>query len=448
MLDRDVDTLQKDELTGFLTRHSLQSALQQLADDNGAFKLTVFAVEVSRFGVVNSSVGPGIADKVIATVAKRLRKMFPTAFAIARLHGDHFGVVFNHDNSLSENLDHLLDFSQRPIAIRGEAIVLSVRVGIADTQVEFETPYDLVNAAEIALLHSKKTMTKVSHFEKNMINDARTLHQLENDLRISLVTKAPELHKAISNSEFELFYQPIVDTKTGTIHAFEALLRWNHPKRGMVSPAVFIPLAEQIHVMSVLGNWIIRRACADAVSWGKSNVENIPPSVSINVSPIQFLEFDLLYSTLNAAIAETGISPQKIKIEITESANFSTSMRDNLRKIKNLGCQVALDDFGTGYSSIAQLVQLPLDYVKIDRSLVQELEDKASPDPARATKLARSVLNLAASLEVNSIVEGIETPYGLNQVNLLGAELIQGYVFSKPIPASEVEAFICNFKLG
>ena len=123
-------------------------------------------------------------------------------------------------------------------------------------------------------------------------------------------------------------------------------------------------------------------------------------------------------------------------------------MRDNLRKIKNLGCQVALDDFGTGYSSIAQLVQLPLDYVKIDRSLVQELEDKASPDPARATKLARSVLNLAASLEVNSIVEGIETPYGLNQVNLLGAELIQGYVFSKPIPASEVEAFICNFKLG
>lgn len=437
----------KDELTGLLTRNSLKLFLENIEKQKFDQKLSVFAVEISRFGVVNGSVGTATADKIIATTAKRLIKTFPDALAISRLHGDHFGIVFDESVYESEALEKLLDFAQRPLAIRGEAIALSVRVGISNHALITEDTYELVHAAEVALLHSKKSMAKVSHFEKNMIENARSLHSLENDLRISLVTKAAELHQAISNSEFELFYQPIVDLKKRQLHSCEALLRWNHPKRGMVSPAVFIPLAEQIHVMSVLGNWIIRRACADAVSWNLHSTKIDPPSVSINVSPVQFLEFDVLYTTLTKAIEETGINPRKIHIEITESVNFSITMREQLQEIKDLGCKIALDDFGTGYSSVAQLVELPLDYVKVDRSLVRGLGVNTAPLHDRPTKLARAVLNLAESLEVKSIVEGIETVECLSAIKSLGGELVQGYYYSKPMRAIDTLSYITNFEL-
>jgi len=445
MLNADKSELVKDELTGLLTRKSLHLALRKFQAENDDRPVTVFAVEISRFGVVNGSVGTGIADKIIATTAKRLQKTFPTAIAMARLHGDHFGIVFDNSVCTNDEALRLLDFSQRPLAIRGEAIVLSVRIGVASSDLIVETPDELVHAAEVALLNSKKTMAKICHFEKNMIEDARTLHHLENDLRISLVTKAAELHQAISNSEFELFYQPIIDIKKRKIHAFEALLRWNHPKRGLVSPAVFIPLAEQIHVMSVLGNWIIRRACADAAIWINQGGQHSDIAVSVNVSPVQFLEFDTLYAALTTAIKETGLSPKQLKLEITESSDFSSSMRKHLKRIKSLGCHLALDDFGTGFSSLAQLVELPLDYVKVDRSLVQELGMPTSEHPERTVKLARSVLNLAESLEVQSIVEGIETDEGLAAVKALGGTLVQGYIFAKPMPAGDVSGFIKQF---
>lgn len=432
-----------DQLTGFLTRASLREFLSRYETPSELQRISILAVELSRFGVVNDSVGMTIGDKIISNTAKRLAKVFPHAKAIARLHGDHFGLIFEDCENIEEEVIRLLDFSQRPLAIRGEVIVLSVRIGVADNHLAAETTDELVHAAEVALHYTKNKSAQVSYFDSSMTDAARSIHQLENDLRVSLVTNAAELHQAINNAEFELRYQPIVESKTGKVHAFEALLRWNHPKRGMVSPALFIPMAEQIHVMTVLGSWIIRRACADAMTW-ESNKDGSEPAVSINVSPIQFLEAEILISTVKTAIEETGIDPQRVKIEITESADFAPSMKKHLQELRALGCKISLDDFGTGFSSIAQLVELPVDYVKIDRSLVKDLGHDDPEIASQAIRLARSVLGLGTSLELTSIVEGIETEAGVKAVQELGGNLIQGYVFSQPLVADDVNSFIEN----
>ncbi len=432
-----------DQLTGLLTRASLKEFLSVYETPSELQRISILAVELSRFGVVNDSVGTTIGDKIISNTAKRLAKVFPHAKAISRLHGDHFGLIFEDCENIEEEVTRLLDFSQRPLAIRGEVIVLSVRIGVADNHLAAETTDELVHAAEVALHYTKNKSAQVSYFDSSMTNAARSIHQLENDLRVSLVTNAAELHQAINNAEFELRYQPIVESKTGKVHAFEALVRWNHPKRGIVSPALFIPMAEQIHVMTVLGSWIIRRACADAMTW-ESNKDGSEPAVSINVSPIQFLEAEILISTVKTAIEETGIDPQRVKIEITESADFAPSMKEHLEELRALGCKISLDDFGTGFSSIAQLVELPVDYVKIDRSLVKDLGHDDPEIASQAVRLAKSVLGLGDSLELTSIVEGIETEAGVKAVQELGGDLIQGYVFSKPLVADDVNNFIEN----
>lgn len=432
-----------DELTGFLTRVSLMAFLSKYESPSELRRISILAVELSRFGIVNDSVGANVGDKIIATTAKRLAKLFPHAEAIARLHGDNFGLVFLDVGDIEEEVQRLLDFSQRPLAIRGEVIVLSVRIGVADQRHEVHKSSDLVHAAEVALHQTKSRAPKVAFFDDTMIDTAQTAHQLENDLRVSLVTNAVELHRAIANAEFELRYQPIVHASTGAVHAFEALLRWHHPKRGIVSPALFIPMAEQIHVMPVLGSWIIRRACADAVGW-ESNPDGSKPAVSINVSPTQFIEAKMLLSAVRTAIEETGIDPKRVKLEITETADFAASMRGSLDDLRALGCKIALDDFGTGYSSIAQLVDLPVDFVKVDRSLVKDLDNPAPEAARKATRLAKSILSLAESLELTPIVEGIESETGVKRIQALGGDLIQGYVYSKPLVGKDVNDFLAN----
>ncbi|AEP28377.1 putative bifunctional diguanylate cyclase/phosphodiesterase [Brumicola nitratireducens] len=441
---KEVSSEDIDTLTGFLTRGGLKTFLSDFETPEERSRLSVIVVELSRFGTVNDSVGSGTGDKIIAAISKRLSKLFVDAISLCRLHGDHFGIIFKDKTDLQTEVDRLLDFAQRPLAIRGEVIVLSIRIGVADTNIAVDSTDELVHAAEVAIHNAKSTSRKVSFFDAKMIMNARSVHQLENDLRVSLVKNASELHNAINNSEFALYYQPIVNTKNNKVHGCEALLRWNHPIRGLVSPALFIPMAEQVHLMTVLGSWIIRRACADAITWPvRKDGEEI--SVSINISPIQFLEPDILFSSVKTALYETGITPSRVKLEITESADFAPSMKGYLQELKNLGCMIALDDFGTGFSSISHLVELPLDYVKVDRSLVKDLECNEPSKVARATRLARSVLGLGKALDLITIVEGIETPDGITAIQALGGNLIQGYVFSKPLQADLISEFLESF---
>jgi diguanylate cyclase (GGDEF)-like protein len=433
----------EDQLTGFLTRKSISEFLAEFEHDGTLDRLSIIAVEISRFGVINDSLGTSTGDRIIATTAKRVRKLFPNALAIARLHGDHFGLVFDDTVGIEDAVNTLLDFAQRPLLVDGEVIVLSVRIGVAEPCLVTDKAVELLHAAEVALHHSKSNFAKVAYFDADMIDSARAVHQLENDLRVSLVTNAAELHQAIDNAEFELKFQPIIRSTTGQVHAFEALLRWNHPKRGVVSPALFIPMAEQIRVMTVLGNWIIRNACAQAMTWGAGR-DGTRPGVSINVSPTQFLDGEILVETVRKAVEDSGIEPSRVKLEITESANFAPRMRGFLDELHGIGCLLALDDFGTGYSSIAQLNDLPLDYIKVDRSIVKDLVNDNLALDKRAHRLTRSVLALGKSLELTSIVEGIETPAQIEAVQQLGGDLIQGYVYAPPIPAADVNAFIAQ----
>lgn len=429
-----------DALTGLMTRVLFHDAIRNI---EGKPEHVAMAAQISRFGHLNSAMGSERGDKVIAAIAKRLTKVFPNAFAIGRTSGDHFVLFFENLTNVEEEVARLQDFTQRPILINGEVIVLSIKIGVArGSEIEASNlKTGLLHAAETALHHCKKYSLKVCYFDQRFESEAIEEHGLENELRIALTTHAAELYTAISNSEFELVYQPIVNVWHGSVHGFEALLRWNHPSKGQVSPAVFIPIAEDISIMDVLGSWVIRKACFDAVDWPANSAGGLP-SISINVSPTQFIQPDILIDTVRTAIAESAIEPSRIHLEITESAAFSKTMKEILIELRKLGCKIALDDFGTGYSSLTQLHALPLDYVKIDRSFIRNLCSDNPTEHKRCEIITKGVLSLCDILSLITVVEGVETQPQINLLKQMGANLIQGYFYSKPMKVGAVADFI------
>jgi len=433
-----------DPLTGLYNRVGVESYLAQLEAEGVSEQLCVLTLELSRFGKVNDSLGAELGDKIISTVAKRLQKIFPEVALIARTHGDHFCLLLQGPTDIHEQIELLNDFTQRPLAMRGEVIVLSVRVGVAELGPLISLPTHLLHAAEVALHRAKRDQVRRCFFHRNLETEAKAAHRLENDLRVSLVTNHVELHKAITNQEFLIFYQPIVDTSNSQVHAMEALIRWNHPKRGMISPAEFIPMAEQIQVMDVLGNWIMRRACMDAMSF-PLNADGSRPGISINVSATQFIEPDILLASTRQALNESGINPAQVKLEITESTAFGVDKLAVIESLRALGCKVALDDFGTGYSSLTQLNVIPLDYIKLDRSFIIAMGGENKREDQRNDRLTRAALSIAETFELKTIVEGVETPLQRDRLSEYGAHLIQGYLYSKPLPLKEACEFVTRF---
>ncbi|MFM5075671.1 EAL domain-containing protein, partial [Aeromonas hydrophila] len=346
----DISSIHQDPLTGLLNRLGLEAALQE-QDALGKRDLTLLSVQISRFGSINSSLGGAVADKIITMTAKRLQKTFPNALYIARAHGDHFCLLFEGLHAVDDTIERLDDFTRRPFAVRGEIIVLSVRIGVATMDSSLPVAALLLQGSEIALHAAKSTQSRASFYKPEMEEQARQAHRLENDLRVSLVNRHVELHRALANDEFQIHYQPIIDCKTGQIHAFEALMRWLHPEKGFISPALFIPMAEQIQVMDVLGSWVIQKAIADAAVW-PNGANDLRIGVSINISPSQFIAPAILLNTVSQALAQSQLDPSLIKLEVTESSAFVETMGETLRQLKQMGCRIALDDFGTGYSSL------------------------------------------------------------------------------------------------
>jgi diguanylate cyclase (GGDEF)-like protein len=435
-----------DKLTGLSSRIGVETYLKDLSHDEDAIAegIVVFVVELSRFGKVNDSMGADLGDKIICTVAKRLEKVFPHAGCIARTHGDHFCLVFKGEVNVQEQIDLLNDFTQRPLALRGEVVVLSVRAGVAELSPLLDSPMLLLHAAEVALHSAKHNKKKLCFFTHDLESDVKKAHRLENDLRVSLVTNHAALHKAVSNNEFQLLYQPIVDIATYRVHSLEALIRWHHPQRGMVSPVEFIPMAEQIQIMDVLGNWIIRRACMDALKF-PLNADGSRPGVSVNISATQFNETGILVAAVKQALSESGLEPRLLQLEITESAAFNLDKIEILEALRALGCQVALDDFGTGYSSLTQLNILPLDFIKLDRSFICALGGEDALKDQRSDRITRAVLSIAQTFRLVNIVEGVETTLQCERVQSYGANLIQGFLFSKPLALDEACEFVTAF---
>jgi len=428
---------QIDALTNLPNRLFGCQLVEGLLVKNKAQIVHVMVLEISRFGQISDSVGNVLADRILAMAAKRLSAVFTNALCIYRTHGDHFCLAFSDCVDLPVEIERLQDFAQRPFAISGNVIVLSVRIGFATAEVKKQPFSDTMHAAEAALHYANNNALKVCMFEPYMLENAIKSHQVANDLRCSLVTNSQELFNAIASEEFYLVYQPIISRKQNKVTGFEALLRWNHPLRGLIMPNEFIHIAEEIGVMDVLGSWVLRKACLDIVKLQKSS-QITDLTININVSPVQCLDAEMLINALGNAIIESGISPELICIEITESSEFINSMPSILQKVKKLGCQIAIDDFGTGYSSIVKLTTLPLSLLKVDRSFVFELDSQDPIKSQQALLIARCVYGLAQALGLDVITEGVETTEQLAIVTKLGADLIQGFHYAKPMLETEM----------
>jgi len=433
-----------DPLTGLANRTGLENYLKDFEANGSPAPLSIMTVELSRFGNVNDSLGVALGNKILLSVTKRLQKIFPNVALLARTHGDHFCLAFEGAVDINEQIELLRDFTQRPIALGGQIIVLSVRVGVAYLGPLIDSPKQLLHAAEIALNRAKRDLIKRCFYHRDLEVEAKALHRLENDLRISLVNNHVELHRAINNDEFHILYQPIVNTATKKVHALEALIRWHHPERGVISPAQFIPMAEQIQVMDILGGWVMRRACLDAKTFSL-NADGTQPGISINVSATQFLEPGILFNCVKQALEESGIEPGLVKLEITESNYLTTDKIAILESLRSLGCMIALDDFGTGYSSLTQLNALPLSYIKLDQSFITAIGGSDEADSIRSDRMTRAVLSLANAFDLKPIVEGVETEFQRQMLEQNSANLMQGYLFAKPLNLEDANAFIQRF---
>ncbi len=422
-----------DEVTGlpnralFLDRcaHSLTWVRQD--DDD---PVAVILLDLDRFKVDNESLGLAVGDRLLAEAGRRLSAALRPGDTVARFGGDQFAVMLDGISSgeAARELAETLDASLRvPFNLDGRDVFLSASMGIVIGAPGVADPGDLLREAEIALNRAKADRTtRRAVFEPGMNNETLERLDFENDLR-----------RAIERDELVLHYQPLIDLATNQLVGLEALVRWQHPVRGLVPPMAFIPLAEETGLILPIGRWVLETACRQAQAW-RMAFPNVSPMMSVNLSARQFAQADL-GRQLTEILAATGLPAASLELEITESVvmDSSDAAIDALRALRALGVKLVLDDFGTGYSSLAYLKRLPLDTIKIDRSFVAGLADDDSNLP-----IVQAVVSLAHGLGIDVTAEGIETVEQRDCLRDLGCDRGQGYWFARPLPAAELEVVL------
>ena len=386
--------------------------------------LAVLCLDLDQFKSINDALGHPIGDQLLKVVADRLRGCTREPDTVARLGGDEFAIIMTQMQQASDAAalsKRIRESIIKPYHINGHQIVTDISIGISVSPMDAMEAEELMRNADMALYGAKDDgRGTYRFFEPEMNTRMRARRELEMDLRKALVSK-----------EFELHYQPLVNLETNEVNAFEALLRWHHPTRGLISPADFIPIAEETGLIVPLGEWVLKSACYEAVEWP----DHI--KVAVNLSPAQLNNRNLL-NTVISALGETGMSPRKLQLEITETVllqnTFSTLA--TLHELRKLGVQVALDDFGTGYSSLSYLRSFPFDKIKIDRSFIQDLSNGAEP-----AAIVNAVANLAKCLNMTSTAEGVETQQQREMLQAIGCTEMQGYLFSRARPAKEIRQF-------
>ncbi len=386
--------------------------------------LAVLWLDLDHFKSVNDTLGHPIGDELLKLVAERLRGCTREPDTVARLGGDEFAIIMTQMEqptdaaALSKRVRASI---VKPYQIDGHTIVTDISIGISVAPFDAVDPDPLLRNADMALYGAKADgRGTYRFFEPEMNTRMKARRELEMDLRRALVGK-----------QFELHYQPLVSLESNEVKAFEALLRWNHPKRGLVSPADFIPIAEETGLIVPLGEWALKAACYEAAEWP----DHI--KVAVNLSPAQLNNRNLL-NVVTGALNETGMPAYKLQLEITESVLLQNTFAtlQTLHELRKLGVQVALDDFGTGYSSLSYLRSFPFDKIKIDRSFIQDLANGEEP-----VAIVKAVANLAKSLKMASTAEGVETQQQMDMLQSLGCTEMQGYLFSRARPASEIRQF-------
>ena len=417
-----------DALTDLPNRLLLYERLRQmLTRSKRGEHLAVFCLDLDHFKDVNDAHGHPVGDLLLKGVADRLRGCIRETDMVARLGGDEFAIIQaggSQPTDATSLASRLIETIGAAYGLDGRQVVVGLSIGIALAPDDGLDPDQLLRNAGIALYRSKSDGRGLYRFfEAEMDARMQARCRLEIDLR-----------NAIANGEFELFYQPLVFMQTGFVTGFEALIRWHHPERGMISPLDFIPVAEEAGLIVPMGDWVLRKACAEAATWPGDL------KVAVNLSPIQFKKTGLLQSVISA-LAASGLSPSRLELEITETVLLqdSDATLAILHKLRSLGIGISMDDFGTGYSSLSYLRRFPFDKIKIDQSFICEMSDH---DDSLA--IVRAVIAMGSSLGIKTTAEGVETPEQFNHLKLEGCTEAQGYLLSPPRPATEVKGLLAS----
>jgi diguanylate cyclase (GGDEF)-like protein/PAS domain S-box-containing protein len=419
-----------DGLTDLPNREFYQERLRQALTDAKASnkRVAVLCVDLDLFKNVNDSFGHPMGDRLLRLVADRLRSQVRSNHLAARLGGDEFALILTSEVTPNE----ICDFSTRLISvlsdsydIDGVEVVIGASVGIALSPSDGTTFEELMRNADMALYRAKADGGGLHRFfEREMDLLAQKRREMEIDLR-----------RAFGNGEFELHYQPLVNIGADRISGFESLLRWRHPDKGMISPADFIPIAEDIGLIVAIGEWVLREACTEATNWPDD------VKVAVNLSAVQFRSRNLVQAVISA-LAHSGLSPRRLELEITESV-FLAETEANLailHQLRQLGVSISMDDFGTGYSSLSYLRSFPFDKIKIDRSFVKDIAER--PD---CVAIVRAISGLGRSLNITTTAEGVETVDQLDWLRNEGCNEVQGFLFSAAKPAAEIAGLLSKF---
>lgn len=428
MAERLQHMANNDALTGLPNRAGFTDHLGRVLKDAKAdgSRVAVISIDLDRFKEINDLRGLEAGDAALRIIGQRLTELLRDGEYVARAGGDEFSTVkrFTEQSDLLDFVARLEGVLFTPINIGDFQTVTGASLGVAVYPEDGETEERLVNNSELAMYRAIDDVTRATCFyEAHMDEASRARHSLGQDLR-----------HAIERNELELYYQVQTSVSSGAICGYEALLRWRHPVHGMVSPAEFIPIAEETGAIISIGEWVLRTACREAAGW------SVPHKVAVNLSPVQFVNADLA-RLVHEVLLQTDLSPSRLELEITESTIIADKARTLhiLRQIKALGVTIAIDDFGTGYSSLSTLREFPFDKIKLDRSFMNEVEHSQ-----QAKAVVRAVLSLGKTLEIKVLAEGVETAHQLAILRTEGCDEAQGYLLGKPQPIAQILAALAG----
>lgn len=418
-----------DALTGLPNRTYFQDKIQELLAGGQPFALLY--LDLDRFKTINDSLGHPMGDRLIRNAANRLKRLNETNRIAGRFGGDEFAILVpsvaaKHD--VLEFADRVAARLAEPYLLHGMKVFTSASIGIAFSDGAYERPEELLRDADIAMYHAKDGGQNCAVFDPKMHTRAVDLLQLETDLRHS-----------IEAGEIEVYYQPIIDLSDTELAGFEALVRWNHPTRGLVSPGEFIPICEATGLIVPLTLLILERSCTQVRRW-QVMTGNRSLFASVNLSGKHFAENDLV-AQVKGVLEKSGLHPSNLKLEITETAvmeNAESAIK-MLHDLKKLGVKISMDDFGTGYSSLSYLHKFPIDTLKVDQSFVRPMAEGNDN-----SEIVRTIVSLAKSLKLSIVAEGVETVYQHSRLKALGCDYGQGYLFSRPLPVGEMNELVID----
>ncbi|MBF2001207.1 MAG: EAL domain-containing protein [Synechococcales cyanobacterium M58_A2018_015] len=423
-----------DRLTGLPNRDWFTSRLHQaaaLSRQDPAQGFAVLFVDLDRFKTINDSLGHWLGDRLLMEIAQRMLMCLRPCDTIARLGGDEFVILLEEVKTQEDVICVTQRIQQElstPFYIEGHEVFVSASIGIVLSNTHYAHPEDLLRYADVAMGQAKKSQCHGGYevFQQGIHADGVTQLQLKTDLR-----------RAIDRQELQLHYQPIICLRTRRLIGFEALVRWQHPRYGLIAPSVFVPLAEETGLIDALGQWVLREACRQMRQWQLTIPQGPSLTINVNLSGKQFTPY--LTQQIHQILKDTHLEARYLKLELTESILMSNadSAVATLRQLKQLGVQLAIDDFGTGYSSLSYLHRFPIDTLKIDRSFIHRVDVDGEQ-----LAIVRTIMTLAWNLGMDVVAEGVETSKQLAQLRSLQCEYGQGFLFSKPVDPDSVLSLI------